>query len=181
MGGPGSGPRLGQQNRLGTGKGVDDGVHGYRLGDYTPSEYKRIKEGIPKSVKERKHDDPVYDRVGLFKDITSTPKNTQMDMIPKDVNERNGLCYKIAGDFIMGNPTWTVTHAHLYPRSGKFKDKEYFHGFAEKGGVVFDPVLGQFFSKAGYYKYFEPTEVRSYSQKDWMKKALKSGNYGPWD
>jgi hypothetical protein len=156
--------------------------HGSRLSGHPKTEAKRIKEGVPKEVKERKHgiEEITYAYNGLSEMKVDAPKVDRSN-IPKNDIERQGRCFELAGRFVMDNPDWDVVHATLYPRLGNFGDSIYFHGYAQKDKIIFDPVFNQFFNADKHEKYYTTTDKRIYDHATAMKMMLKSGNYGPWE
>jgi hypothetical protein len=156
--------------------------HGSRLGGHPHSESKRIKDGVPKEVKERKHgiNEITYAFTGL-EDMREDPPKCDRYSIPKNQIERNGRCFELAARFVMDNPDWEIVHATLYPRIGNFADQIYFHSYAQKGNIIFDPVFNQFYNADKHAKYYNTTDKRVYNSKVAIKKMLKSGNYGPWE
>ena len=194
VGGPGSG-NFGHAGRLGEVGGSSSSVgapksspksknigHGSRLGSHPKTEAARIKEGPPKEVKERKHgiEEITHAYKGLSEMKVDAPK-VDRNSIPKNGIERQGRCFELAARFVMDNPDWDIVHATLYPRLGQFADRIYFHGYAQKGTVIFDPVFNQFFNAEKHEKYYTTTDKRIYNQATAMKMMLKSENYGPWE
>jgi len=155
--------------------------YGHRLKGHTSVENYRIKQGVPKSVRDRSHS--MESTVTAYNDLNEMkvePVKCDRASIPKNQNERQGNCFQLSAQFQMDNPDWVVTHATLYPRLGNFADKIYFHSYNEKDGVIFDPVFNEFYDSGKYEKYYSTTDKRSYTQKQSMKHMLKTGQYGPW-
>jgi hypothetical protein len=134
---------------------------------YTPTEKKRIAIGT--KIGER----PPASLIPV------EPPFVNLISIPQ--SGREGQCYILSGSFVLDNPGWTLTHATLYPRGGPFDNQVYFHAFAERGGMVFDTVIGSFFDKKEYYNYFSATDIRNYSNSEVRKHVLESGHWGSWE
>jgi hypothetical protein len=185
-GGPGSG-----RYPAGSGKTPEQKAQeaktGKRLGGgYVPTEARRIKMGPPEEVLSRVHGiDDIRELNGLKQSFSEADlpdgKMPDYSSIPTSQEERQGRCFELSTRFVMDNPDWEAVHATLYPRLGNFKDQIYFHGFAQRGNFVYDPVFDTLNNKDRYYKYYSITDVRKYSQDEVLKNSLKTRNYGPWE
>jgi len=155
----------------------------------TPTEINRLTQGVPESVMGRMFigTDPEWDayRAGNFMAVFGPTKipgppgiiNTN----PKERAEREGNCYQMAANFVLDNKDWSLCHATLYPRSGQFEDYPYFHAFAVKGELVFDGVVGEFYDKKDYFRYFTPTDIRTYTYPLMAGQMLKTKSWGSWE
>lgn len=104
-----------------------------------------------------------------------------LSCIPKQRHTRDGKCYMLAASFVMANKDWTLVHATLYPRNGKFENKPFPHAFVERGDKVFDPVFNHFYVKDYYYVLHRVTDEKKYTLDEACKMMLKTKNYGAWD
>lgn len=101
--------------------------------------------------------------------------------IPKHPRERQGRCYELSAQFMFDNEDWILVHATLYPRLGKFADREYKHAFVEQDWVLFDPVFNKFYVKEQYYEYNRVTDAKKYTIDEMCKMMLKKKTYGDWE
>lgn len=140
-------------------------------GKYCETDAKRIEEGLPPGITERDHGE---------KHPGTIPADV-VDAVVRDYGQRQGNCYEMAAKFVQDNPSWTLTHATLYSRIGKFADKVYFHAFAEKEGMLFEPNVAKFFPRDAFYRYYSITDARHFSGTDLYKNMLRTGHWGAWD
>jgi len=100
--------------------------------------------------------------------------------IPSSVDRRTGRCYELAGVFQQNNEAWTVVHAITRPPVGPWAGKDFDHAFAERDGVVFDPVFAEFFPLEEFYAIYGVTDARKYDSKTAARLLLKENLWGPW-
>jgi DNA topoisomerase-1 len=150
-------------------------------GRYCETDAARIEKGVPEDVLRRDLNED-GNPVDIFTAIAGpTEVDTPEGIVVNDYGERRGLCYEMAAKFVTDNPDWKVVHATLYPQIGNFENSVYFHGFAEKDNVVFDPVFNKFYDKGAYYKYYAITDARSFSVAQVYKQMSKTRRWGAWD
>lgn len=105
---------------------------------------------------------------------------------PKDAvrpewrGSRQGECYTLAAKFVEQNKGWTLVHATLLPLVGPFADTPYFHAFAMKGNMVYDPVFDKYYSRESYFEAMVPADIRIYNQLEMYEKMSEEETYGPW-
>lgn len=105
---------------------------------------------------------------------------------PKDAvrpewrGSRQGRCYILAAKFVEQNKGWTLVHATLLPLVGPFADTPYFHAFAMKGNMVYDPVFDKYYSRESYFEAMVPADIRIYNQLEMYEKMSEEETYGPW-
>jgi hypothetical protein len=174
----------GSKNVGGTGESQKEleAKYGARIKGYTATDSNRIKEGVPASVQNRDQgSDPIFRHIFAVTGLPPLPDDNSTIRSKDSPQQRQGFCFRLAANFVADNPGWELCHATLYPRIGPFENKIYFHGYAEKEGVIYDPVFNRFFNKEVYHKYYSTTDIRTYSRDKMLKRMLKEKNWGPWD
>jgi uncharacterized membrane protein YgcG len=160
-----------------------EAIYGKRCKAFTPTDAKRIAEGVPIHVLARASE--FSDVMKRIEYALAGPDKVDKPVgikVSKDtVQQRQGRCFEIAARFVMDNQDWTLVHATLYPRIGPFEDKIFFHGFAENGKIVYVPIHDKFFDRTSYYKYYSITDERKYDGETAIMRMLNKRNYGPWD
>jgi len=87
------------------------------------------------------------------------PAGVNMSGFEGDWHLRDGRCLYFAGLFLEQNRDWALVSAtRVFPYSGTFSS----HAFNQKGGKIFDPVMGRFFEAGQYYRMFRISNVSWY-------------------
>ena len=163
--------KIGGKSKKGFPSHYGEGAEAYadeKYGSYAEAEVARLESGIPVGIKEREP--------GFLKNIEFTEE------VNKGASSgKQRLCFQSAAEFVIGNEGWEAVHATLYPRLGAFRNKIYFHAFAQKGNVVYDGVFDKFYNKEEYYEHYSITDIRVFSQEKVISKALATKVWGAWD
>ncbi|HTY15521.1 MAG TPA: hypothetical protein VMC42_07415 [Methanoregulaceae archaeon] len=111
--------------------------------------------------------------------IKSIPRSEIPACNIKQYRKREGRHHALGFDFIQANPDgWTLVHATLYPPEGPIKRLG--GCFVERGTVVYDPLLDQFFDREWYYLYYSITATHTYTRDEASHQLIEHHHYGPW-
>lgn len=92
--------------------------------------------------------------------IMSTPDNVNLEFLPGNFDERNGNCVILGVEFEDNNHDWELVSATQVEPSTNIL---FSHVFNEKGNIVFDPVIGKFYQKEKYYRFYSVSNVTKYN------------------
>jgi hypothetical protein len=113
------------------------------------------------------------------------PAGVRLQRIP--VRKRLKRCFELAGMFVLNNYGWGLVH-QAYSIAGN----ETGHAWAEREGLVYDPIYNRFFLKSDYYvhrkrdpffgdPFVKVGPINIYSPKEAGKNISKFKNWGPWE
>jgi hypothetical protein len=107
------------------------------------------------------------------------PDNLCPRVKPLRHRKRAKRCFELSGVFVLDNPDWILLHAAtaLISLPGCSR----LHAFAEKGNVVYDPVINKFYDKERYYLFHKVRDARFYTVKELANFVFKTNQWGPWD
>jgi hypothetical protein len=97
-----------------------------------------------------------------------------IDLSPvKRIRQKDGRCYELAFKMVMANPDWKLVFALWDIPQGP-----YGHGYIEKDGIIYDPVLDVFFNKDILYDFVKPVAL-VLTCKEACKIISRDKKYGP--
>lgn len=99
---------------------------------------------------------------------------------PTPVQEHRGLCFVYAFKFVDQHAGWTLCHGILTGIAVGRHDADYWHGWAVKGTLLYEPLAHRIFDREHWRVFTRPTKVRRYSRNDARRSAFVTENYGPW-
>ena len=110
---------------------------------------------------------------------------TRKQPIPPGVSlrkyrRRQGRCYEIVLGFVMDNAGWNGVHGIIIPTYGPFAGENYGHAWAEKGELLYETVLNEFWLKKDYHRIFSAAEMKIYNRKEMGVNVRKFYTCGPW-
>jgi hypothetical protein len=94
--------------------------------------------------------------------------------------KRQGRCYELVLGFILDNRDWNGVHGKIIPTFGPFAGENYDHAWAEKGELLYEVVLNEFWLKEDYHRTFCPSEIKTYNREEFGANVRKFYTCGPW-
>jgi len=92
--------------------------------------------------------------------IVAQPNDVNISFLPESFDERNGNCISLSINFEGLNHDWELVSATEIEPSTSIL---FSHMFNEKDNIVFDPVLGKFYEKEKYYKFYSVSNITKYN------------------
>ena len=97
------------------------------------------------------------------------------------IRKRQGRCYELAARVMLnedGSETFTLVHGVV---SSGFAWRRVGHAWIElPDGKVYEPVLNEYMTKAGFDSRAKPSECQRYAYMQAMKLLGHTGTFGPW-
>ncbi len=93
---------------------------------------------------------------------------------------RQGRCYELVLGFVWDNQEWNGVHGKIIPTFGPFAGENYYHAWAEKGELLYEAVLNEFWLKKDFHRTFCPSEMKIYSRKELGANMRRFYTCGPW-
>ena len=97
------------------------------------------------------------------------------------IRKRQGRCYELAGRVMLnedGSETFTLVHGEV---SSGFAWRRIGHAWIElPDGSVYDPVLNEFMTKAGFDSRAKPSKCQRYTCMQAARLIGHAGHSGPW-
>jgi len=91
-----------------------------------------------------------------------------------------GRCYELSGQIVCRADkamALALVHGEVSRKIGK----RIGHAWVEKGNLVYDVVLDQFFSVSHYYEKFGVKVVSRYFWQEAAKQVIRFKHWGPWE
>lgn len=107
------------------------------------------------------------------------------DSVGKTLPDRAKDCYRQAFLFVQkyGDGGWELVHGELTGWAIRINgfEGQYHHAWAEKDGMLYEPLHDLVYERDFYAGFAEPVEIARYSKRIAARKALETGHYGAWE